>query len=213
MKPKILALNASLRNGRWGKGIEDLLQRISKFESTEAMFAYMKDEARVRFEQFLDAGRKDGLSFDALYRNLKKMSGCQGLCNSEIGMAAGLWGAYQVGCNISSVALSSYFTPDGKGQHLDKLKQICMEADGFLFCTPVYFGDRSSLGSDFIEFVRTDSELRHSFEGKPMAGVSVGAKRNGGQETALIYQILDMTNLGMLGVGNDSETTSQYGGT
>jgi multimeric flavodoxin WrbA len=41
----------------------------------------------------------------------------------------------------------------------------------------------------------------------------VGAKRNGGQETTLIYQMIDMMELGMLAVGNDSDTTAQYGGT
>ena len=45
------------------------------------------------------------------------------------------------------------------------------------------------------------------------AVLSVGAKRNGGQETLLIHQIMDFANLGMLGVGNDSDTTAQYGGT
>ena len=49
--------------------------------------------------------------------------------------------------------------------------------------------------------------------GKPVAGVAVGAKRNGGQETTLIYQLAECASLGMLAVGNDSETTSQYGGT
>ena len=41
----------------------------------------------------------------------------------------------------------------------------------------------------------------------------MGAKRNGGQETTLIYQMLDMAELGFLAVGNDHETTAQYGGT
>lgn len=213
MKPKILAFNASLRNGRWGKGIDDLLDKINTIHNHEKLLSFLKREARIRYEQFLEAGRRDGLSFDQLYRNLRKTSGVEGMCNSEIGMAAALWGALQIGCNISAIALSSYFTPDGHGKNLDKLKKKCMNADGLLFCTPVYFGDRSSLGSDFIEFVRSDTELKLSFAGKTMAGVSVGAKRNGGQETTLIYQILDMTNLGMMGVGNDSETTSQYGGT
>ena len=35
-----------------------------------------------------------------------------------------------------------------------------------------------------------------------------GAKRNGGQETALIYQLVDFINLGMLGAGNDSQRLS-----
>jgi multimeric flavodoxin WrbA len=41
----------------------------------------------------------------------------------------------------------------------------------------------------------------------------VGAKRNGGQETCLIYQMQDFLHQGCIAVGNDSGTTSQYGGT
>lgn len=213
MKPTILALNASLRNGRCAQGIEELLKDIRTLKIEKDLFQYIHKEGKIRFDQFMEPGRKKGLSFTQTHKNLRKYSGLWGFCNSEIGMAAALWGAYQVGCEISSIALSSFFSPDGVGKHLRELKEKCMTADGLLFCTPVYFGDRSSLGNDFIEFIRSDKELRDSLAGKIMAGVSVGAKRNGGQETTLIYQILDMTNLGMLGVGNDSETTSQYGGT
>jgi multimeric flavodoxin WrbA len=49
--------------------------------------------------------------------------------------------------------------------------------------------------------------------GKIYGGLAVGAKRNGGQETTLIYQMLDMLNMGFLAVGNGHETTAQYGGT
>ena len=213
MKPKILSLHASLRNGRWGRGVAELLKNIKLINDKKELFRFIHKEGKIRFEQFIEAGRKDGLAFDETYRNLRKSTGMQGLCNSEIGMVAALWGAHYVGCEISSAPLSSYFTINGQRKNLNELKKKCLEADGFLFCTPVYFGDRSSLINDFIEFVRSDHELRNGIEGKVMAGVSVGAKRNGGQETTLIYQILDMTNLGMLGVGNDSETTSQYGGT
>ena len=55
--------------------------------------------------------------------------------------------------------------------------------------------------------------LRRDLHGKLYGGIAVGAKRNGGQETTLIYAMLDMINVGMLAVGNDSDTTSQYGGT
>ena len=66
---------------------------------------------------------------------------------------------------------------------------------------------------ELIEFIRSDDKLRKHLRGKAYAGITVGAKRNGGQETTLIYQIVDMSNLNMLVVGNSSDTTSQYGGT
>ena len=45
------------------------------------------------------------------------------------------------------------------------------------------------------------------------AGLAVGAKRNGGQETTLIFQTLDFLNLGCKVIGNGHDTTAQYGGT
>jgi hypothetical protein len=45
------------------------------------------------------------------------------------------------------------------------------------------------------------------------AGLAVGAKRNGGQETTLIFQILDFLNMGCKVIGNGHDTTAQYGGT
>ncbi len=211
--PKIVAVSASLRNARWGSGVEDLIQHLSSIADQDTLIRFLEEEAQIHYQQFLDAGREAGLPFDETYRNLRKMTGSKGLCNSEIGMSAGLWGAFQKGCSIDYLPLASYFTPSGKGKDIDKLKEKLTEADGLLLCTPVYFGDRSSLASDLIETIRRDSELTESLRGKPMAGVAVGAKRNGGQETTLIYQLLEMLNLGMIGLGNDTETTSQYGGT
>lgn len=211
--PKVLAVSASLRNARWGKGVDKLLDLIRSIENEDELLRFVADEAQVHYKHFLDAGRKEGLPFETIYRNLRKTAGDRGLCNSEVGMTAALWGAVQKGCDIDYVPLSSFFSPKGEGRELDALKAKIMEADGLLLCTPVYFGDRSSLASDLIEFIRKDMELMHHLRGKPMAGVVVGAKRNGGQETTLIYQLLEMVGIGMLGLGNDTETTSQYGGT
>ncbi len=55
--------------------------------------------------------------------------------------------------------------------------------------------------------------MRVALTGRLYGGIAVGAKRNGGQETTLIYQMIDMLGLGMIAVGNDSDTTAQYGGT
>lgn len=210
---KILAVSASLRNARWGKGVGNLISRIKEIKDERELFEFIGSEAKVHFDQFLEAGRKDGIPFDDLYKNLRKLAGKKGLCNSEVGMVVALWAAHQAGCDIDYVPLSSHFGPTGKERDLDQLKQQLLSIDGLLLCTPVYFGDRSSLASDFIEFIRQDEELVSALTDKPMSGVAVGAKRNGGQETTLIYQILEMTSIGMLGLGNDTETTSQYGGT
>ncbi len=212
-KPKILAVSASLRNARWGKGVGDLLDAIREQKDRDALFEFIHDQAKIHFQQFIDAGRKEGIPFDEMYENLKRQTGKKGLCNSEIGMAVALWAAYNTGCEIDYVPLSSHFKPMGDIKNAAALKEKLLSADGLLLCTPVYFGDRSSLASDFIEFIRSDQELRDHLAGKPVGGVAVGAKRNGGQETTLIYQLIEMTDLGMLGLGNDSDTTSQYGGT
>lgn len=212
-KKKILALSASLRNARWGKGIENLILSIQGIETKDELNKFLDNEAQLHLKAFVDSGRKDKIPFDELLKNLKRNSGGKGLCNSEVGMVAALWGAYHSGCDIEYIPLASHFTTNGKSKDLEILKERVLDSDGLLLVTPVYFGDRSSLASDFIEFIRKDEAITTSLKGKPMAGVVVGAKRNGGQETALIYQIIEMTSLGMLGLGNDTETSSQYGGT
>lgn len=211
-KPKIVALSASLRNARWGKGVVGLIEKIKSIKDEKELMGFIDHEAKLHLNQFIDAGRKDNVPFDDIYKNLRKLAGKKGLCNSEVGMVVALWSAYQIGCDIDYIPLSTYFGAS-KDNELDTLKKHVLLADALLLCTPVYFGDRSSLASDFIEFVRADSSLVKYLSGKPVAGIAVGAKRNGGQETTLIYQLLEMTAFGMLGVGNDSETTSQYGGT
>lgn len=212
-KPKLLALSASLRNGRWGTGIISLIDKIKAIGNEEDLFEFLNHEGQIHLDHFVKAGREAGLPFDELYRNLRKNHGDAGLCNSEVGMTAGLWGAAHVGCDVDYVPLSDYFgclQGDGLGEDL---RQKLMDCDGIMVCTPVYFGDRSSLLSDFIEAIRRDDELLTHLRGKPTVGITVGAKRNGGQETTLIYQLLELCELGMIGVGNDSETTAQYGGT
>lgn len=214
MKPNILAVSASLRNARWGRGAEDLLDSIRAIKDEAELFNFVRSEAQIHFQHFLEAGRAEGLSFDKLYKNLRKIAGSKGLCNSEVGMVVALWAAHQAGCEIDYIPLANYFGTHSIPEEIDnKLREKILAADGLLLCTPVYFGDRSSLASDFIGALSRDKELLTSLVGKPVAGVAVGAKRNGGQETTLIYQLSEMMAFGMMGLGNDAETTSQYGGT
>lgn len=209
---KILGISASLRNARRGTGNETLIQDIMNASSKDELQAFITQEAAQHLKNFEDAGRKENLPFDKMYTNLKKQKGNKGLSNSEVALAAALWNAKEFGVEIDHVSLAEYFTESGE-QNLDVLKQKLQEADGYIISTPVYFGDRGSLSQSLIDFIRVDEDLKASFHGKVYAGIAVGAKRNGGQETTLIYQLMDMLNCGAMGVGNDSETTSQYGGT
>ena len=211
-KPKVVAVSASLRSARRGKGVLDLLDQLRRIPNEEAFFEYVTAEAQIHYQQFIEAGREKGLPFDVIYQNLHRLAGSKGLSNSEIGVAAALWTAYRTGCEIDYIPLADHFGPR-ETRNLDKLEEQLRTADGLILGTPVYFGDRGSLAASFIELLRASPELRAHVAGKPAAGVAVGAKRNGGQETTLIYQLAEFASLGMLAVGNDSETTSQYGGT
>ena len=211
--PRILGLCASLRAGRWADGSAELVQQIRALDSNDALRAFLKEQSLAHFENFVNAGRSDGLPFDEIYANLKKEVGKRGLSNSEVALSAGLWAAHDLGCEIDWVSLVEHFPPSGGPVKLDDLRARIEQADAIMLATPVYFGDRGSLASSLIELFREDPAFADAIREKVAVGVAVGAKRNGGQETTLIYQIVDLLNAGMMCVGNDSETTSQYGGT
>lgn len=212
-RPKLLGIAASLRNARWGIGNRELIDSLKKISNEEDLFGFLTEESELHLENFLEAGRREGKSFQEIYNNLKKSKGNKGLSNSEVGLAAALWSAFKIGVDIDHLSLSGYFTASGEARHIDELKDKLVSADGLLISGPVYFGDRSSLAQELILMIRNDPELCNKLKGKIYGGITVGAKRNGGQETTLIYQLLDMVSLGFLGVGNDSDTTAQYGGT
>ncbi|MFK7959726.1 MAG: flavodoxin family protein [Phycisphaerales bacterium] len=211
--PRILGICGSLRAGRWGVGITSFVEQIESLGSESELSEFLERESLAHLQNFVDSGRNEGLSFEELYRNLKRDKGRHGLSNSEVALAASLWSARQFGCDIDAVGLVEHFPPSGKAQRLDELKAKLIAADGIVLSTPVYFGDRSSLSHDLMRLIQSDEELREAMQGTVYVGDAVGAKRNGGQETTLIYHILDMANAGLLAVGNDSDTTSQYGGT
>ncbi|MGA7810080.1 NAD(P)H-dependent oxidoreductase, partial [Bradyrhizobium sp.] len=106
-----------------------------------------------------------------------------------------------------------HFPPNGPVREPERLAAALRAADGIIVSSPVYFGDRGSLVQSLFDFVASDPSLTRDMAGKIYGGLAVGAKRNGGQETTLIYQMLDMLNIGLLAVGNGHETTAQYGGT
>lgn len=209
MTPHVLGISASLRNARWGAGNEELVQDLLAAPDEAALNAFLREQGSVHVQNFLDAGRAEGRPFDETYAKLRKLTGRRGLSNSEAALAAGLWAAAKAGSTIEHLSLTRYYGPTGKGRNLEALRSRLHAADAILLSGPVYFGDRGSLAQELVSLAQDDSALR----GKVFAGLAVGAKRNGGQETTLVYQMFDMLNAGLLGVGNDSETTSQYGGT
>jgi multimeric flavodoxin WrbA len=211
--PKILGVAASLRNARWGAGNRSLIDQLAKVDNKEELIALLSRESELHLKNFLEAGRREGKQFLDIYRNLSKTNGEKGLSNSEIALAAALWAALNEGADIFHTSLSEYFSVYGEIRNAEQLKQMLLQADGIIISGPVYFGDRGSLAESLIDFIVRDQDLRAALAGRLYGGIAVGAKRNGGQETTLIYQMLDMLGLGMLAVGNDSETTSQYGGT
>lgn len=211
---KILGISASLRNARRGKGTHLLLNDLERIGSDkQELFDYLEQEAKFHLENFEESGRLEKLPFDIIYKNLLKLKGNKGLSNSEVALAAGLWAAKQVGAEIDYLSLGDYFRKPPNTESEEELRMRLTEADAILISSPVYFGDRSSLAQSLINFIVQDSDLIQKLKGKVYGGIAVGAKRNGGQETTLIYQLWDLLNAGFLGVGNDSETTSQYGGT
>jgi len=209
----VLGVSGSLRNARFGAGSVALVAEIKRIASTDDLTQYLEAQTKIRLEDFIQAGRDRELPFDQIHRNLRKAKGDRGLSNSEAALAAGLWGAAQAGAEIRHCGLSRYFPMTGQAVNLDELRELVLQADSLLISGPVYFGDRGSPVHEFIEFLRSDPRCFAHVRGKLYAGIAVGAKRNGGQETTLIYQMVDMANLSMLVVGNSGDNTAQYGGT
>jgi multimeric flavodoxin WrbA len=154
----------------------------------------------------------DGLSRSIeLEEKLKNGLDAKDLTNSETALMVALTAAQSEGVNIDFLSLKNVL--DGPAEARDRLAEKLADSHGIILASPVYFGDRSSLVQRFLEMFYQDSDLAALLDGKVFSGVSIGAKRNGGQETLLIYQLLDFLEFNMLGVGNDSRSTAQYGGT
>jgi multimeric flavodoxin WrbA len=211
--PRLLGIAASLRNARWGSGSRRLVEQLAAQQDKSSLLTLLREECELHLENFLLAGRREGKSFLEIYRNLARFNGQRGLGNSEIALAAALWAAARQGVEVAHLSLAEHFDANGNLRRAEGLRSALLEADGLLVSGPVYFGDRGSLAESLIDFIARDPDLRESLAGRVYGGIAVGAKRNGGQETTLIYQMIDMLGLGLLAVGNDSDTTAQYGGT
>ena len=156
--------------------------------------------------------------------------GCR-LCNSEIMAGAGLSGANSIGAEIDYFPLIELFPEkdekvfqlssnsevEQKSQidslavdkaKIDLLLEKISESDGIYLATPVYFGDRSSVANKLLQITGIHNILKDKIFGV----ASVGAKRNGGQETTNIFSMYEALHQDAMVVGN-GPPTSQYGGT
>ena len=105
-------------------------------------------------------------------------------------------------------ALTKMDTLDIDPGPFQEMADSLAQSQGVVLSTPVYFGDRSSVANKFLQI----GSVRGLLHDKAMGMVSVGAKRNGGQETTNIFGLFEAVTQGALGVGN-GPPTSQFGGT
>lgn len=153
--------------------------------------------------------------------------------NTDIIVAGALLGAKSYGSKIKFMSLVELFRrvdykifnyPNGDAnnriteidnidtllydeEQFNKFLENISTADGIILGSPVYFGDRSSVANKVLQVTNKNNLLF----GKAFGSVSVGAKRNGGQETTNIYAIYEALMQDAIAVGNGPET-SQYGG-
>jgi len=153
-------------------------------------------------------------SFDDVLELIYKLGGDHKISNSEALLLAAMCGSHEMGLRTKFLRLNDHFSLfDSRPYDPDALNAVLEETNGFLLSSPVYFGDRSSLIADLIKFFQNSKdERRLPLDGKAIGTVSVGAKRNGGQETTNIYALYDCLDLGACVVGN-GPPTSQHGGT
>ncbi|MBN2010059.1 flavodoxin family protein [candidate division KSB1 bacterium] len=144
-----------------------------------------------------------------LYEYIEHVARCHAISNSEGSGIAVAYGAMKYTNDIKYVRLNEYINSKGQFHQQQELLDLMIDADGYVFLTPVYFGDRSSLLFDLFTAVKQHGL---DFDGKVSAVASVGAKRNGGQETTNIYTLYNLMQMKSLAVGN-GPPTSQYGGT
>lgn len=143
-----------------------------------------------------------------LYEVIERLAGQQLISNSEGCMLAGAFGAKDY-AEIEYIPLNKYFLRDGTSRDTEELLNKLESFDGIVISSPVYFGDRSSIIQAFFDLARKNKE---KFKGKSFGSMSVGAKRNGGQETTNIYALNEAMDIGFIVAGN-GPATSQYGGT
>lgn len=207
---KILGVSSSLRNKRFSYK-NNLSTDIKSIDTLDQLNDFIKNQIKITFKDIENVSAD--LNFEEKYKKLKKYKGNRGLSNSETAMVYALWSAkQQKKVDIEYMSLANIFENETP-EKLKLFKKEFLNCDALLVSGPVYFGDRGSLTQRMIEFLNSDMECMKHAKKILYAGLAVGAKRNGGQETTLIFQTLDFLNLGSKVVGNGYDTTAQYGGT
>jgi len=199
MKTQILGISGSIRSNY--KKIELLQNLVNESESQDEL----NDKIKIQ-----------GITFS----------------NTDIALAHALLGAKKNGSDIRLISLTkifehknlslyenliSYETVDDI-ENIDtldinekKLLELLAEvesSEGVILGTPVYFGDRSSVANKLLQLTNKNKLLKN----KAFGVLSVGAKRNGGQETTNIYTLYEALMQEAVVVGNGPKT-AQYGGT
>ena len=117
------------------------------------------------------------------------------ITSADVAAAAVLLGAKTAGAHISVVDALTVIHQAGRRHEFES---TVAKADGCCFVSSIRFGSPSSTLLAFLsELARTDSELSM----KPAGVCSVGARRNGGQDTANTLTAWRLHMLGMLLVG------------
>jgi multimeric flavodoxin WrbA len=133
------------------------------------------------------------------------------LSNSEVSSAIASFALSKEQVDFNLVRLNQLIDIRGKStKQLDfVLDDILQNADGLIFCSPLHFGNPSSYLLRFLEIISL--EKRFPFENKVIGQSVVGARRNGGQEAANIFGLLEYAQMGACVVG-DGPPFSQSGG-
>lgn len=95
-----------------------------------------------------------------------------------------------------------------KSQEISDFKQKLSSASVVVLISPVYFGDKSSVANKIFHFTSDQNLLL----GKIFTTITIGAKRNGGQETAAVFSMYDALSQGA-NIISSGPPVSQYGAT
>ena len=151
-------------------------------------------------------------TYDEAYTLIYKMASERRVCNTEGIMIASAAGVRSQGSFVQTIRLNEFFPVNTRKPQPDPelLSELTSQSQGIIIASPVYFGDRSSMVEAFLRLIAQQGEL--PLAGKVVGVNSVGAKRNGGQESTNILGLQDCLALGANVLGN-GPPTSQYGGT